>query len=86
MAKIIAPCLIHKKPPKLVTVEWVDAHSEDAWTDIEEIDNSPMVCRTVGYLIKETKQTVSVAGTVSDDGQACCIMHIPRAWIRWIKK
>ncbi len=68
-----------KKPP-LVAVTWDDAHSTDAWTDVEKLDREPHRCRSVGYLVHRGRMW-SVAGTISRDGQACCVIHVPRGWI-----
>ncbi len=60
----------------LVEVTWDDAHSTDAWTDVEALDRKAQRCTTVGYLLSAGEVWV-IAGTVSEDAQACCVMHIP---------
>ncbi len=69
------------RPPRIVRVEWADAFSTDEWTTIEDIGDEHHRCVSIGWLVKETKAQISVAGTISEDKQACCIIHIPRGWI-----
>ena len=42
---------------KLVLIEWIDSHSGRGWKSIEEIEETaePLHCRSVGWLVKETK-------------------------------
>ena len=74
-----------KAIPPVVLVVWEDAHSEDAWTSLEDLDTRPLSCQTVGYLVQKTKRVVTVSSTLSEDGQACCTLHIPRAWVRELR-
>ncbi len=67
---------------RLVHVEWEDAFSVDAWTAIAELDCKPKACSTVGYLVRESADTVAIAGTTSSaDADGCCFMVIPRKMI-----
>ncbi len=63
---------------ELVSVEWFDACSRDPWTPIEDSKGCPKVCYSVGYLIHNDKDSITVAGTVSEDGDACCAITIPK--------
>lgn len=72
-----------KKPP-IVSVAWHDAFSTDAWTDLDRIGSEPHRCLSVGYMVGKNKDFVSVAGTISEDGQGCCVIHIPTGWIKKI--
>jgi len=42
---------------KLVLIEWLDSHSGRGWQTIEELERAaePLYCRSVGWLLKETK-------------------------------
>ncbi len=71
-----------KKLPPLLSVVWTDAFSTDEWTDLEELPKEPLACKSVGYMVGETKEMVSLAGTISEDGQACTTIHIPKGWIK----
>ena len=70
---------------KRITVEWLDACSTDEWTEIKDVDGTPKKVYTSGWLVKEDKDYLSVAGTISDDGDCACIMHIPRKMIRRVR-
>lgn len=43
---------------EIVLIEWVDSHSGRGWQTLGELEEStePLYCRSVGWLIKETKQ------------------------------
>ena len=52
------------KPP-LIYVEWADHHANGAWQS--EIDHTPAICCSVGWLIKEDRRGLSVAGSKGTD-------------------
>lgn len=65
----------------LLEVDWLDSASRDCWTDIEwtrRRDDMPggMKCRTVGYLIAEDDETITLAGSVCVNLDAACSMQI----------
>jgi hypothetical protein len=69
--------------PRLVHVEWVDPRSVDAWTTIAELQAEPVPCETVGYVVRETDDALTIAGTVfADMESACCMIVIPRSCVR----
>jgi hypothetical protein len=70
----------------LVLVEWEDAFSTDEWTDLDQLERGCLSCVTVGFLVHRSKKTLIVAGTVSKDGQGCCVMHIPARWVKRVQK
>lgn len=43
----------------LVVLEWIDAHSRNQWTRIDEIrgDGTPLRCRSVGWELRRDKGT-----------------------------
>lgn len=67
---------------KLVYVHWVDACSEDAWININNIRSVVLNTYTVGYLVSEDKDAISIASTINDANDVCCIIHIPKKWIK----
>lgn len=73
---------------KIVEVYWQDAQSQDGWVSIEEAvnDSLPMI-RTVGYLLKETKELIVVTMQLdTKNDKTSMVMTIPRAWIKRIKR
>ena len=79
--------------PKLVYVEWTDAHSSDRWSTIEDALGTMtdmMHCKTVGWLLCKDKDFVLVANTMAWEGEpvptACGTMHIPKGGITEIKE
>ena len=71
-----------------VYIEWYDAHSrnewyfkEDALTDLKP----PMLCKTIGWLFKETKKCVVICHTKSPL-MVTGLMHIPKISIKILEK
>jgi hypothetical protein len=67
---------------KLVYVHWVDACSEDSWINVNHVKPVVLNTYTVGYLVAESQEALSVASTINDANDVCCIMHIPKKWIK----
>ncbi len=60
-------------------VTWVDACSSQEWKAIEGSDDKPSPCVTVGFIVKETKKYIVVAGTLDvDNDNYCLAMTIPK--------
>lgn len=72
---------------KILYVEWIDANSSVGWQGKDEIEKDAKVsrCYSIGYVIKETKEEIVIATTVSDD-EANCWIAIPKDWIRKRRK
>jgi 5-methylcytosine-specific restriction endonuclease McrBC GTP-binding regulatory subunit McrB len=83
------------KEPKLVYIEWTDAHSSDRWQtyfDAKLNMSEMMDCKTVGYQISRTKSFVVIAHTTSwGDSETCApllcgLLHIPIKCVKLIKE
>lgn len=71
---------------KLIYVIWNDAVSVDAWTDISEITPELAEIHSVGFLVCENKEVLTIALNVDTTNlSASCIMNIPKKWIRFRK-
>lgn len=68
---------------KVVLVEWQDAESFDPWIAIDEAPQELTVIKSVGFLIRETKDILTLALNHDVEGEEIsCVMNIPRAWIK----
>jgi len=65
---------------KVIYVEWIDAVAEAGWSKVSDIDEVHL-CKTLGFLVKETKLSMSVATTISDK-EVNAVQTIPKAWIK----
>lgn len=68
---------------KLVIVRWLDAVSENTWTDVKDLD-APHEILSAGWLIVDNTKQVSVAASVSavdQDGDINNIITIPRGMV-----
>lgn len=72
---------------EMVLVEWIDAESEDAWTNVEDVDHSITPIMSVGWLVYKDEESLSVAlnHDVKNDSVSC-MMKIPMGMIVSIKK
>ena len=72
-------------PYPCVLVEWEDsAQPSSAWGWVDEISHpEPVLCQTVGFLVKETERcllvALSIGDALSERPQANGVMQIPRS-------
>jgi len=76
--------------PSAVVVDWLDSTSRQGWNELPQQDWN-LACRSVGFLVRETRDMVYVSAHVSydDDGQVKHShgdMAIPRASILRLRK
>ena len=64
---------------KIVIVEWVDSSFSEGWVGEDKFDYGICRIHSVGYLVHETKEFISIALNVGDNGQISDVMNIPKA-------
>ena len=64
-------------------VQWVDAVSDSGWETEVKVDVHP--CLSIGFIVDETKDAICLAAVISHD-QSNSRIHIPKQWIKSIKK
>lgn len=74
--------MIEPRGPYLVI--WEDSHSPESssWIRGDEIDDSRIDVRSVGWIIKENRHTITLAAHVTPQGQFYGVMTVPRSAIR----
>ena len=79
-----------KELTEKVEIEWVDAYEmESGWHTIEEAEKAtPPTVFSLGYVVKETKEFIIIAGDKGRKGDSDCgrVQVIPRNWIKKINK
>lgn len=78
-----------RKTAPLIEVRWWDIVGSAEWLSTEEATGqTPQECISVGYLIRETKKFIVIAGTYSPEGvdQWTAVFSIPKACIFSRKK
>ena len=79
------------KRPKLIYLEWCDSISNSSWKNeedaIEWADQSNWIVKNVGWVIKETKEYICLASSISepsDDQETLLgnLQKIPKTSIR----
>lgn len=53
---------------KTVKVTWVDASTKSGWTDRQDVELTPALVRSVGWLVEETKDSISLASSFGRNG------------------
>lgn len=72
---------------EIVIIEWVDSVRASDWTYVEDVDEKPMDCISVGFLLKETEDSVTIAQNYGlKPEQVCNLMTIPKRSIRSVKE
>jgi hypothetical protein len=67
----------------LVHVIWEDHASLDAWSTFDDIDITPALVHTVGWVIKETRTLLVVASNMRHNAERCFgITYIIKSCIR----
>ena len=71
-------------------IEWVDSSVTGRWQHLEDISTAKTLleCRTVGYVVAETKKSIAIVHSVSrsSNPEGCCELIIPRCAITKIKR
>ena len=74
---------IRGRPSKLVFVEWEDSHSPDGWVAFSDLRHDPIVCRSVGWTVREDEDFLVLSPHIgATDGkefdQGLGILTIPK--------
>lgn len=56
---------------KSVYLEWEDSESLSSWKYVDELPIDVHICRSLGWIIKETKDVLVIASSVSSGGDQC---------------
>lgn len=68
---------------KTIYLEWVDPHSVDPWTDVNDLELEPELIHTFGILLKENDDCLAVSLNYNRQNHDCsCVMIIPKSAIR----
>ncbi len=72
---------------KIVKVDWWDSASLDGWVSVEYAETfAPSKCETIGWIIKKTREYVTLVASKSDTVNYCQLFSIPRKCIISIKE
>ena len=65
-----------------ILVDWVDSASYDRWIKPRDLDHTIEVCHTVGWIVAETEDVLTVAADWGQESQSVSgVMFIPKAAI-----
>lgn len=74
---------------RLVRIDWLDALSlgQKGWKQITEVEALvPCKVVTVGWVVKETKTSIAVVNSITDDGACDGDICIPLKWVTRIQE
>jgi hypothetical protein len=67
---------------QLALVVWHDAHSEDSWVSLSDLDSDPYVVETVGFLLPEAKPGhIVIAQSIAYDESLDSVLQIPAGMV-----
>lgn len=72
----------------VVEVHWVDACTTSRWRSRKDYLAlaTPANCRTVGYILKQTKKSITVVQTQGDNEDMNGSMTIPMGWVEKVRR
>ena len=71
---------------KIMEVHWQDANGLSGWKDISVYNEHQTAnCKTVGYLLKRTSKTITLALSQCDNADINSAIIIPLAWTTKIR-
>ena len=63
---------------KIVELTWLDAHAENAWMDIEDLDQQAYTVRSIGWLMTDAKPDhVVLAQSIGVDHSVDGVLCVP---------
>ncbi len=72
---------------KLVKIDWVDSATIDGWVSVAYAEDfNPSACETVGWVVKKTREYITVTSSRSDTVNYSQLMTIPRKCVISIKE
>lgn len=67
---------------KMELITWRDAGGEqDGWLDTADIDDANPIIQSVGWVVKETDNNITLAMDLSDDGDTHTRGRIPKGMV-----
>ena len=78
---------MNKVENNIIVIEWVDSVRAFDWTLLEDVDEKSLDCISVGFLLKETDNCVTIAQNYGiKPEQVCNIITIPKCSIKNIRE
>ena len=72
--------------PRRIAVTWWDSASSKGWTQPEDVPKKALICRSVGWLVRDTKHGLVITTSITEDGAWHEPLMIPRGAIRSVKR
>lgn len=68
--------------PRIEIITWRDAGGEqEGWIDLADIDDENPIITSVGYVVKETENNITLCMDIADDGDTHTRGRIPKGMI-----
>lgn len=81
--------MTYPKAMPIVEVEWLDSAAKGRWSTPEQyreaIGESPLVCRSAGYLFIKNRVRVGLVQSQNATGDVMDLIDIPRSVVRSIR-
>lgn len=66
---------------KATYFQWVDACGSSGWYNPEDC-KGPMHVESIGFVVKEDKESITIAPGRTADGQYMGYVTVPKGWIK----
>lgn len=66
---------------KKIEVHWVDSHGSGGWRYIPDIKTPQLDCYSMGFLIKEDKDSITMSASYSANDSSFDMLTIPKCAI-----
>ena len=66
---------------RVVWVEWVDSQTQHHWQNPSSIFSEKLECLTIGFVVHETDDTISITSTLAETGTVLDTITIPKCAI-----
>jgi len=64
---------------EMVYLEWIDSMEHQGWLFLDEIKFEMKPVHSIGWIIKETENSISICSHLTNNDQQCCsMMTIPK--------
>lgn len=74
--------------PSLVRIDWLDSSSTHNWVPLAEAPQVSLLCHSVGYLVAESPESVTISAVVGvdDSGEWTCADPLTIPTVSVVKK
>jgi hypothetical protein len=70
---------------KAVTIQWVDSSSNSGWNRPSDLDDTPALIRSAGFLVRRDRASVTISTSCGPRGGFIDSLTVPTSAVRSIR-